>query len=258
MLKRLIQILTQTIGIHFVPDNHVVPVLRLGRSHRVAEPGYFWINPFFEQILPPIKTSLQTSNFVFEEILSKNGIPFKVFITVLFTFNITIISRNVATAILRANDDLLSNTLKDYTNRGLRSLAAKYNAEMLMYAETLSSIEEELTSFLIAEMRMIGIQPLKRDGILIKKVVAPDKFKQAILERGIREVISTEKIQYVSEFEILISDIKLLRRLVATAFDDEELTNLCFDHFRPVYENFATGLGKGEKVRQSPARRHSL
>jgi hypothetical protein len=32
------------------------------------------------------------------------------------------------------------------------------------------------------------------------------------------------------------------------AFSDEELATLCFDHFRQVYEDFATGMSKGQKI----------
>lgn len=39
-----------------------------------------------------------------------------------------------------------------------------------------------------------------------------------------------------------------LRELLTAAFDDQELTTLCFDHFRPVYEMFAAGTSKPQKV----------
>jgi hypothetical protein len=39
-----------------------------------------------------------------------------------------------------------------------------------------------------------------------------------------------------------------IRDLLIAAFSDEELTPLCFDHFRPVYENLSTGMTKGQKI----------
>lgn len=42
----------------------------------------------------------------------------------------------------------------------------------------------------------------------------------------------------------------LIRQILTTAFNDEELTTLCFDHFRAVYEQFGTGMGKGQKIQQ--------
>ncbi len=40
-----------------------------------------------------------------------------------------------------------------------------------------------------------------------------------------------------------------VRQLVKEALSDDELTELCFDHFRPVYEKFGEGMTKGQKVR---------
>ena len=39
-----------------------------------------------------------------------------------------------------------------------------------------------------------------------------------------------------------------IRQLLSDAFSDEELTTLCFDHFRPVYEAFGSGMSKGDKI----------
>ena len=34
------------------------------------------------------------------------------------------------------------------------------------------------------------------------------------------------------------------------AFSDEELTTFCYDNFRPVYEEFATGMSRTQKVQR--------
>ena len=39
-----------------------------------------------------------------------------------------------------------------------------------------------------------------------------------------------------------------IRDLLNAAFNDEELTTLCFDHFRTVYDNFSAGMSKGQKI----------
>ena len=41
-----------------------------------------------------------------------------------------------------------------------------------------------------------------------------------------------------------------IRDLVSAAFSDQELTTLCFDHFRSVYEDFAGGMSKGDKLQR--------
>ena len=41
-----------------------------------------------------------------------------------------------------------------------------------------------------------------------------------------------------------------IRELISAAFNDEELAIFCSDHFRAVYENFAAGQTKGQRVQQ--------
>ncbi len=41
-----------------------------------------------------------------------------------------------------------------------------------------------------------------------------------------------------------------LRALLNDAFSDEELTTLCFDHFRAVYDNFSAGMSKSQKIQR--------
>ena len=42
----------------------------------------------------------------------------------------------------------------------------------------------------------------------------------------------------------------VVRELLSAAFNDQEVTTLCFDHFRPVYEDFSSGMSKGDKVQR--------
>ena len=41
-----------------------------------------------------------------------------------------------------------------------------------------------------------------------------------------------------------------VRELLMAAFSDEELTTFCYDNFRPVYEEFATGMSRTGKVQR--------
>ena len=46
----------------------------------------------------------------------------------------------------------------------------------------------------------------------------------------------------------LAPDTAAIRALLTAALTDEALTALCYDYFRPVYENLATGMSKGQKI----------
>jgi len=41
-----------------------------------------------------------------------------------------------------------------------------------------------------------------------------------------------------------------VRELVMAAFDDEELTTFCYDNFRPVHEEFTTGMSRTQKTQR--------
>lgn len=186
-MKGLIKALGRLLGIHFATDNYVIPVLRWGRFNRVKGPGFFWTFPLIEQTLSPIKTSLHVGNFYFEEILTRDNIPFRVQMTVLFTFNPASALKSAAAMLVRGGDDLLQVIVKDYTNQGLRRLASRFEAEELCRGSAMSAIERNLTHLLTGEMRALGIAPLRQDGILIKETIAPDKFKHTMLNVKLHE-----------------------------------------------------------------------
>jgi hypothetical protein len=181
-MKRLIQGIGKLVGIHHTPDNHVTPIFRWGRYHRVRGPGFFGVIPLIERTLPSVKTSIHVGNFYFTEILSQDNIPFTIQMTVLFTFNPDKALKTAAAQLVQGGDNLLRIIVQDYTNQGVRRLAAKYQAEKLGNAEALSTIERNLTGYLTTTMRVLGLAPLKRDGVLLKEIVAPEKFRHTMLD----------------------------------------------------------------------------
>lgn len=181
-MKRLIQNIGKLVGIHHTPDNHATPIFRLGRYHQVRGPGFFWTIPLIESTLPPVKTGLHVGNFYFTEVLSQDNIPFTIQMTVLFTFQPDKALKTAAAQLVQGGENVLSVIVKDYANQGVRRLAAKYRAEQLGNSDTLSSIERNLTSYLTTTMRVLGIAPLKNDGVLLKEIVAPERFRHTMLD----------------------------------------------------------------------------
>lgn len=169
------------LGIHFTPDNHVVPVLRFGRFSRVQYPGHFWCIPVIEETLLPVNVGLQVGNFKFDEVLSRDNIPFTMCLTVLFQFNPALPPLNVLAQMVRLPLTTWQNIVKDYTSQGLRRLASGFCAEELGGKTVILQIERNLADFLRAQLHIMGLVPLRQGGILIKEVVAPERFKQAML-----------------------------------------------------------------------------
>jgi hypothetical protein len=184
MMSKLLTLLGKIFGIYFAPDNYVIPVVRLGRYHRVKGPGFCWIMPLLERALPPVKTSLHVGNFVFEEVLSRDNIPFKVQITVLFTFDPASAHQAAAAQLVRGGDGLLQVIVRDFTNRRIRRLIATFEAEEISREEVISRVEEGMVQYLKHEMSNLGLEPLKakHGGMMIKEIIAPDNFKRTMLD----------------------------------------------------------------------------
>ncbi|MFN8457506.1 MAG: SPFH domain-containing protein [Anaerolineae bacterium] len=188
-MKRLMVMLARLVGIHPCPDNHIIPVFRLGRFQRVGRARFVLTIPLIEQALPPVKTSIHVGDFTFNEILTKNNVPFKIQMTVLFTFNPNSALKSAAAELVRGGNELLKVIVKDYANQGLRRLVSKYEASELGSQQAMTTIERTLTRFLLTELRPLGLAPLKEGGVLIKELIAPAEFKQSILDARRLEAI---------------------------------------------------------------------
>ncbi|MCB0193831.1 MAG: SPFH domain-containing protein [Anaerolineae bacterium] len=169
-------------GFIFTPDNHVTPVMRWGQYKRTIAPGLRWTIPLVERTLDPVKTSIYVGNIYLEEVLSRDNIPFTLKMTVLFTFIPDKAVKPAAAQLVKAGEPVLQTIVRDYTNQGLRRLAAKYGAECLSDNVTMTIMEKDLSAYLTSTMRPLGLAPLKRDGILIKELIAPPEFKHTIFD----------------------------------------------------------------------------
>jgi hypothetical protein len=191
-MKNLMSWLAGLLGFYFAGDNQVVPVLRLGRFSRIKGPGFFWIMPFVDRPLRTLNTGLRVAKFIFSDVLSRDNVPFKFHLTILFLFDPGLPQKKVAAQLVRAPDDLLQSIVQDYANQGLRRLAATFDAKDLGGQVATSTMERNLTRFLIFEMRSLGIAPLRNGGVIIKETIAPENFLQATLNaRRIETVLQS-------------------------------------------------------------------
>jgi len=74
---------------------------------------------------------------------------------------------------------------------------------------------------------------------------------------GLKRLLASTGIDAVSPspttsrrtFHTTDYDLRVLSELLMTAFDDESLTSLCYDHFPKVYDEFSAGRTKIQKIR---------
>lgn len=181
-MKSMLQFFGRCVGKQFAPDNCVVPVLRMDRFHRLAGPGYFQTNPFIEKTLPPVSIGLRVGEFRFLEVQSQDNIPFTIKLTVLYQFVPQGLDSKVVSQVVRLKPAKVEEIVRSYASQGLRRLAARYPAIELGGTTALLAIEQDLTGFLSANLRVLGLRPLRQGGILIKETIPPDKFRLTMLQ----------------------------------------------------------------------------
>jgi hypothetical protein len=72
--------------------------------------------------------------------------------------------------------------------------------------------------------------------------------KRALRGRKKLEMIQSTRTRAAKAMRASIPNTVSIRWLLLKAFNDEELTTFCFDHFRPVFDVFSTGMSFRQKV----------
>ncbi len=85
-------------------------------------------------------------------------------------------------------------------------------------------------------------------------IVILDTDPLGILDKIVTPTVALNRpeatLTVAGEMEKPAWDTGLIRQLLTEAFDDQDLTALCYDHFHPVYEKFGSKMGKGEKTQR--------
>jgi hypothetical protein len=115
--------------------------------------------------------------------------------TILYKFDPGDTQPEIAAQLVRAPVDLLHLIVKDYASQGLRRLASTFKSDEIPHAFARAVIERDLSRFLIGQLAVLGISPLKEGGLLVKEIVPPEKFKQSMvnvrgLEATMRELVA--------------------------------------------------------------------
>jgi regulator of protease activity HflC (stomatin/prohibitin superfamily) len=174
--------LGNAVGIHFVPENHVVAVMRLGMYHRLGGPGFIWCIPLIERVTPPINIGMRFLPFTIKRALTKDAISINVGLTVIYSFDPNLPTRRIAAQLVRCAPKQLKGIVEDKVDNCLRRIVARFEAKQLCAGETIAQIQHELTRSLTVELRPLGLSPARKGGVMIKEVNLPGGLLQTILE----------------------------------------------------------------------------
>lgn len=166
-------------GFRFVGDNKVVPVLNHGLFDRFEGPGHFWIAPY-EELLGPIHIGIQAAEFDFLHVLTKDQIPHKISLNLVYQQNPTRTQREIQPGLARLPAKALRNIIKNQANSGLRLIFAQYDSAQIIRPGIKLEIQIELYRRLSALMKWAGVTFIQQE-VLLKEIVPPKFYLQSVL-----------------------------------------------------------------------------
>jgi regulator of protease activity HflC (stomatin/prohibitin superfamily) len=184
-------------GYHFTPEQHVTPVLRWEKYHRLEEPGYFRIRLTTEEVLPPVYTGVRAGRFPFNEVMSADNVPFAVQVVVRFRLDPCEAAAEAKPAIVRAPAEGILQTVADRTEQAVRRRAATFRADEINSESAATHIEQHITRYVGAELKGMGVL-LAPSAAIVKELSAPAKFQQMMLHMRQQEALFKLFQQYAS------------------------------------------------------------
>jgi pSer/pThr/pTyr-binding forkhead associated (FHA) protein len=103
------------------------------------------------------------------------------------------------------------------------------------------------TGYATQEQDLESLKQLKTTGAVGSDTPKLEKLVKDILSQSSQPAALPPKPQRPARAQW--SSVAI-RKLLIAAFNDEELTALCFDHFPDVYEQFGGGMGKTQKIQR--------
>jgi regulator of protease activity HflC (stomatin/prohibitin superfamily) len=208
MMHYLIKFLGWPFGLRFAPYNYVKPVLRWGQFHRWGR-GFFWIIPFVEQTRADIDTGMHKKPLNLSVVMSQDNIPFEFRLTVLFIFqpDRKTPGKELATQLIYLSEETklemaLNSMIEDHLSDKLRDLVSAIKAEDVYRASNRIRIKRDLIHSLEVRLHDWGVT-LIGEKVLIREIIAPEKFQRTMLEAEQHEVILRALNAYKDQPELI-------------------------------------------------------
>lgn len=187
-MKKILTSLAKLIGVHFVQENYVAPVFRLGMYHRVCGPGLFWVIPILESVGQPVKSGIRFISLNVPGALSSDSIPIDIDLKIFFRFDPKRTRRQIAAQLVRVPERVLTDIAKDYADSFLRQVVANFTTEDICSGKAVARIQRHLSRILADKLGFLGYVIDLGSGVLIKGITASPEFQQTILDAKRHEV----------------------------------------------------------------------
>jgi SPFH domain / Band 7 family len=159
-------------GAGFVPDMTVQVIYRDGLYAGVRGPGRFRYNRFTETLGPQISVGAQRRPFNFADMLSQDGLPIMVRLSILFSYDPRR-GPQFARAFARTTPEIRLNLVTSFAERSTRVAISRRNSIELPQAQSLESAEEEISRALQTDMGPLGFEFPSNRPVMILQIQPP-------------------------------------------------------------------------------------
>lgn len=187
-MKKILISLGRLIGVHFVKENYVAPVFRLGMYKRVRGPGFFWVIPILEGVGRPVKSGFRFTSLNVSGALSSDSIPVDIDLEIFFRFDPERTQRRIAAQLVRVPEHVLIDIAEDYADSFLRRVVANFTAEDICSGKAIARIQRHLSRILADKLEFLGYVIDPDGSVLIKGITASPGFQQTMLDAKRYEV----------------------------------------------------------------------
>ncbi len=187
-MKKILISLGKLMGVHFVEENYVAPVFRLGMYNRVGGPGLFWVVPILESVGQPVKIGIRFNSLKVSGALSSDSIPIDIDLQIFFRFDPERTQRRIAAQFVRLPESVLAAIAKGYADSFLREVVANFTAEDICSGKAVARIKRQLSRILTDRLAFLGYVIDLDKGVLIQAITASPEFQRTMLDAKRYEV----------------------------------------------------------------------
>ena len=203
-------------GLLRVPDNYVYTIMRWGRFHRLAEPGWRWHIPALERVGYRIPLLPQYTDLSRCHMLSADGVVFPIGVTIAYRVDPRGLDRQIAAEVVTYDRERWEKLIRVRAEETLRDTMAALSSERLSIREGRLTLEHSLKFELRDLLNPLGAYADPRIGIVLRLEMpkglgeAVENFKKAPFDASaeatwLRELLAVVPSEHREEFRHLVA-----------------------------------------------------
>lgn len=185
-------------GLFFVPDMHLRVVRRMGRYLGARDAGFHFHNRLLERLGPELSLRAQRQEHKFEQLMSRDGLPFTMYVSILFNFdprNGPLVAPGLTSLPPKDIPDVIAGLVKMFLRSALSSATNEYHATQLTLREVRERMEVAVKDTMSREMSFAGIGLITEQPVRILRVDPPEdltKRQVTVAQRRVNILAGTE------------------------------------------------------------------